>query len=283
VPNAPTATLLSSQAAAAALVQDALQRTRDLRLANGLTAGAQPAATGNGLELSQLLRKHSLAAIDYTSTLCSAGRATLNVPDAVLDRFTANPNTAQLQVGDTIGLSSVNCVVKAAVALGTVALGDFGVGDRTNGSFELKLLTLQGSDVVFELTYTNFSYQPFGGLAFDPLDALLRFGTVNAQSIYSLDLQDTRFLAAPRVTTSQNLVFVNSGLLRGRLPAASGLGFGDYDYRSWTFDNTTLQANSGIVTVQGTAGNQARIVASATGYSVEITSSSGTRTFNVPR
>ena len=264
-------------------MQDVLQRTRDLRLANGLTAGAQSGATGGGLELSVLFRKNSLAAIDYTSTLCSAGRATLNVPDAVLDRFTANPSTAQLQVGDTIGLVSANCVVKAAVALGTVALGDFGVGDRTNGSFELKLVTLQGADVVFELTYTNFTYQPFGGLAFDPLDAVVRFGTVNAQSVYSLDLLDTRFLAAPRVTTSQNLVFVNAGLLRGRLPTASGLGFGDYDYRSWTFDNTTLQASSGIVTVQGAAGTSARIVASVTGYSVEMTTSTGTRTFNVPR
>ncbi len=283
VPNAPTATLLSTQASASALVQDALQRTRDLRLANGLTAGAQPTATGSGLDLSVMTRKQSLAAIDYTSTLCTTGRATLNVPDAVLDRFTANPTTAQLQVGDTIGLASSNCVIKAAVGLGSVALGDFGVGDRTDGSFVLRLVKLQGSDVLFELTYTRFTYQPFGSQAFDALDAVVRFGTENLQEVYTLDLQDTRFLAPPRVTTSQNLVFVSAGLLRGRLPAASGLGFADYDYRSWTFDNGTLQANSGSVTVLGAAGTSARIVATATGYSVDITAGGSTRTFSVPR
>lgn len=264
-------------------MQDALQRTRDLRLANGLTAGALSGATGSGLDAVTLMRKQRLAVIDYTATLCSTGQATLNIPDAVLDRFAANPSTAQLQVGDTLGLSSTNCVVKAAVELGSVAVGDFGVGDRTNGSFELKLVRLQGSDAVFELTYTQFSYQPFGALAFDPLDAVLRFGTENALPVYTLDLQDTRFLAAPRVTTSENFVFVNSGLLRGRVPAASGNGFGDYDYSSWTFDSNTLQASSGSVAVAGAASTSARIVANSSGYSVEITAAGSTRAYNVPR
>ncbi len=283
VPQAPTATLLATQNSAAALVQDALQRSRDLRLANGLTAGAQAGATGNGLGVSSLSRMRRLAAIDYTSSLCSTGRATLTIPDAVLDRFTANPTTAQMQPGDTIGLNSVNCIVKASVGLGAIEIGSFGVGDRTDGSFEFKLLQLQSNDALFQLTYSSFIYQPFGGPAFDPLDAVLRFGTENALPVYTLEIADTRFLAAPQVSTSQNLVFIALGSLRGRVPAAAGAGFADYSYSNWSFDSNAVQARSGSVNVTGASATSARITAGSTGYVVQLTSGGVSQTFSIPQ
>ncbi len=278
---------MATQASADALVRDVLQRTRDLRLAIGLTSGAQTGSSNPGPSLAVLTRRHALAVSDYTSTLCSAGQASVDIPDAVLNRFTANPTTAQLAVGDTVALVSKNCVVKAAVELGAVSLGDFGVGDTTSGRFELKLAKLAGSDVVFELTYTAFTYKPFGGLAFEPLDALARFGTDGGVAVYSLDIPGTRFLAAPAVTTAQNQVFVSLGRLRGQLPVASGSGFVDYEYRAWDFNSSTLHATVGTVGVTGTGtgttGTSARVIAGASSYSVEITAGGRTQLFTVNR
>jgi hypothetical protein len=273
VPDAATALFSPGQAGADALVRDIEQRTRDLRLASGLTDGIKTGAAapeGGVSLLAAVGRMRALAVTDYTSTLCSAGSASLDVADTLLARFDSNPNATLLQ-GDSIGLSASHCVVKAAVDLGTVALGDFGVGARIDGAFKLTLTKLSGADIVWTLDYSKFSYAPYGGTAFDALDAKLVFGTVGGKDSYALDIPATRFLTAPVVSSVGNTVTVASGQLRGKLVAASGTGYADYSFKGWVVDAISLKASAGTVTASGSAGAQAVVTAGATAYSVKLT------------
>jgi hypothetical protein len=282
IPAAATVSLQSTPAAAEALVRDAEQRTRDLRLASGLTAGAVAGAGALSSPSSAAPRRHALAVQDYTGPLCSSGSASLDIADALLARFTADPN-ATLQAGDAIGLTTNHCVVKAAVDLGSVALGDFGVGSTVDGSFVLTLEQRSGNDLLFSLAYTAFSYTPYGGTAFEALDATLQFGTVGGQAIYSLDIPGTRFLAAPVVSATGNSVVVASGSLRGLAPATAGSGYADYSYSGWNFDAGLLRASGGTVTVLGAAATRAQITATPTGYTVDMTAAGVTTRYAVGR
>jgi hypothetical protein len=283
MPNAPTAAITSSQAAAAALVTDTLQRSRDMRLASGLTSGVQTGASGTGPSMVDILtRSHILSVADYSSTLCSSGKSTIEVADAVLARFQADPN-AQMAVGDTITLTSTQCVVKAAVELGTVALGDFGVGSKVDGKFALQMVSRSGSDAVFTMAYTGFSYTPFGGAAFAPLDAVLRFGTEAGVNVYSLDIPNTRFTATPKVSSAGNGVTVTAGSLRGLAPAAVGSGYIDYSFSVWTFDSVLAQGASGTVRVTGSGGTSAVITVVGNSYNVAITVGARTDSYLVAR
>jgi hypothetical protein len=283
VPSAPTAVIPSSQAVATALVTDALQRSRDMRLAKGLTSGLSTGAGGNGPTMVDVLtRNHILSVSNYSDTLCSSGQSTIEVADAVLARFQADPN-AQMAVGDTITLTSTQCVVKAAVELGTIALGDFGVGSKVDGKFALQLVSRSGTDAVFTMTYTGFSYTPFGGMAFAPLDAVLRFGTENGINVYTLDIPNTRFTVAPVVATAGNAVTVSAGGLRGLAPAAVGSGYIDYSFAAWTFDSALAQGISGTVRITGAAATSAAITVVGSNYSVAITTNSKTDIYLVAR
>lgn len=284
IPDAPTAVLQPTQASAEALVDDANARTRDLRLAAGLTS-VSPQAAGRAapLSIAALFRPRAQATSDYSGTLCSSGSASIEIADAVLARFEADPN-AELAVGDRIAVSASDCVVKAAVDLGDVALGSFGVGDTIDGGFVLTLQERSGSDVVFELVYTGFSYTPYGGSAYAPLDATLVFGTRGGAEVYTLDLPGTRFLAAPVVSETAGTVTIASGSLRGKVPAAAAAGYADYAYRGWVVDAARLVANSGSVTVTGAGGSSATIAATAGGFEVTVSVGGGTsNTFHVTR
>jgi hypothetical protein len=283
MPSAPTAAITASQVAATALVTDTLQRSRDMRLAGGLTSGVQTGATGAGPSAVDLLtRSHILSVSDYSSTLCSSGKSTIEVADAVLARFQADPN-AQMAVGDTITLTSTQCVVKAAVELGAVALGDFGVGSKVDGQFALQLVSRSGTDAVFTMRYTGFSYTPFGGTAFAPLDAVLRFGTEGGVSVYALDIPNTRFTATPRVATAGNVVTVTAGALRGLAPAAVGSGYIDYSFTGWVFDSVLAQGASGTVRITGASATSAVITVAGSSYSVAITAGGKTDSYLVAR
>jgi hypothetical protein len=283
VPSAPTAAITASQVAATALVTDTLQRSRDMRLASGLTSGVFTGATGAGPSAVDLLtRSHILSVADYSSTLCSSGKSTIEVADTVLARFQADPK-AQMLVGDTITLTSVQCVVKAAVELGTVALGDFGVGSKVDGKFALQLVSRSGTDAVFTMSYAGFSYTPFGGTAFAPLDAVLRFGTEAGVSVYALDIPNTRFTATPKVVTAGNAVTVTAGALRGLAPAAVGNGYIDYSFAGWVFDSALAQGASGTVRITGASATSAVITVAGSNYNVDITANGKTDSYLVAR
>ena len=273
VPSTATAQFNITQAGAEALVHDVEQRTRDLRLASGLTSGLKTGAAapqGPLRALASLQMKQALRVIDYAGDLCSSGSASLDIEQTLTDRFDKDANATLLQ-GDRIGLLAVNCVVKAAIDLGTVALGDFGVGATINGRFDLTLALRSGNDIRFNLAYSQFSYQPYGGTAFAPLDATLVFGTVGGLSVYTLDIPQLRFLAAPQVSQVGNTVTVGSGQLRGQLPAATGAGYADYSFKSWVVDTTSLRASAGTVSASGAGGARVDITAGNTAYSVNYT------------
>lgn len=271
VPATATASFTPSQAAATALVRDAEQRTRDLRLASGLTAGLATGQswTGERVPLAAWAARRTQAVQDYSSVLCSAGSATLDVAQTILDRFAADP-AASLDPGEGLSMTARRCVVKAAADLGAVALGSFGTGATIDGSFTLTLTTHSGNDLLWTLKYAGFTYTPYGGTAYAPLDATLVFGTVGGVDRYTLDMPDVRFLKAPTVSQLGNAVTVAAGSLRGALPASAGSGYADYAYAGWTLDAATLSATGGTVTVSGAAGATATVTASATGYTVRF-------------
>lgn len=285
VPGAATAQFNATQAGADALVRDVEQRTRDLRLASGLTSALKTGAAvpaGQLRSLASLQMKQALSVIDYSGSLCSSGSSSLDIDQALVDRFALSP-TATLQQGDHLGLVAAHCVVKAAVDLGSVALGDFGVGATVNGRFDLTLGLRSGNDIRFTLAYSQFSYQPFGGTAFAPLDATLVFGTVGGQSVYTLDIPQVRFLAAPQVSQIGSTLTVGSGQLRGQLLAASGAGYADYSFKAWVVDTTSLHASAGTVNAAGAGGALAEVTASASAYRVKYTVAGLVTSFAVAR
>ena len=284
VPAAATATFTASQAAATALVRDIEQRTRDLQLAKGLTAASLAGGSSTPSDRVSILaasdQAKPLSLIDYGGTLCSAGTASLDIADALLQRFT-DPK-ATLQPGDTLGLVATQCVIKADPQLTDVTVGNFGIGSTIAGRFDLTLAVRSGDDIEWRLVYKAFRYTPYGGAAFDALDATLVYGSVGGQAIYTLDIPLTRFLSVPTVGAANSVVTV-SGKLRGQLPATSGNGYADYSYAAWVFDTQALRANLGTVKLAGVAPAAATVTASATGYAVSITTASGTTNYTVPR
>jgi hypothetical protein len=286
MPEAANAVIISSQEAANALVRDAEQRTRDLQLASGLagatTPGATPAAALPGVALrAQAGTKQALALRDITGDLCSQGTASVDLADALLSRFVADAN-AQLQAGDELSFKASNCVVKAALELGSdVALGNFGVGAIVTGSFVLNVEQSDATQQLLRLTYTDFRWQPVGEAAFDPLSAVIRFGVQNGVDVFALDLPGRRFLTAPLVVAQNGLITVSQGSLRTALPAAAGSLYGDYTYADWRYVSTTGHANAGSVTVQGAGVQRAVITASTSGYVVTITTAAGSQTYTV--
>lgn len=286
MPEAANAVITSSPAAATALVRDAEQRTRDLQLAGGLagatTPSATPAAALPGVaQRAQAGTKQALALRDITSDLCSQGSASVDVADALLNRFVADPN-ATLLAGDQLNFLATHCVVKAAVELGSdVVLGNFGVGATVSGRFVLDVELADATQQLLRLTYTDFSWQPVGETAFDPLSAVIRFGVQNGVDVFSLDLPGRRFLTAPLVVVQNGLVTVSQGSLRTTLPSAAGSLYGDYAYTDWRYVSSTGHATAGTVTVQGTGVQRAVITASTSGYAVTITTAAGTQTYSV--
>jgi hypothetical protein len=285
VPAAASAQFVASQAAAEALVRDVEQRTRDLRLASGLTAGLKTGAalpTGGTLALAALGMKQAQTVSDYSGTLCSSGSASLDIDQGLLDRFASTPG-ATLAQGERIGLLASRCVVKDPGGVGNTPLGQFGVGATVDGRFDLTLSTRAGTDIVWTLVYSQFSYAPSAGVAFDPLDATLVFGTVGGQPRYTLDVPGLRFLAVPQVSQVGNTVTISSGQLRGQLASASGTGYADYSFRGWVFDLGTLRASLGSVSASGSNGATALVTASASAYTVMYTSKGLSSSYSVGR
>jgi hypothetical protein len=292
VPDQATAQLLSSSAAATALVRQVEQHTRAMQLANGLGMAAvpsTPAATAPGqartLRLPRLPRAgmaHALAVQNLSSDMCSSGSITLDVDDALINRFANDTtNTATLLAGDTLAFQAGQCVVKAPLDLGEVALGDFGVGATVNGRFVLQVLQYSGSDLLLQLRYSGFSWQPFGQAAYAPLDAVIRFGNQGGQAVYSLQIDELRFLDAPVVAAQGDAVSVVSGALRGAVPASAGTGYADYSYAGWRYAVSTGRASAGQVTVLGANGAGATVAAGTVGYSVSITAQGVTQQYSV--
>ncbi|MEK8050039.1 hypothetical protein AACH10_07305 [Ideonella sp. DXS22W] len=284
MPAQATARFTSSQDAATALVRNAEQHTRNLQLASGLAGAAAPklASAAPMRPLGQVALRHALAVQSLSAELCAAGTATIDVADSLLDRFVKDPN-ALLQAGDTLAFSATACTVKAAVDLGDVALGDFGVGAVIDGRFTLKVLQRSGSDLLLELTYAAFSWQPVGQAAYPALDATIRFGTQAGQAVFSLDVTGIRFLSTPEVIATSQQIQVSSGSLRGRVPASAGTGHADYGYKGWIYATSSGRADAGTVTLSGAGTDQASIVASASGYQVSISSGGSTRQYSVAR
>jgi hypothetical protein len=286
MPEQADAVISSSQAAATALVRDAEQRTRDLQLAGGLagatTPGVTPAAALPGVaQRLQPGTKHVLSVRDITSDLCSQGAASVDLSDALLNRFIAD-DKATLLTGDQLSFTASNCVVKAAVELGSdVALGNFGVGATVSGGFVLDVEKVDATQQLLRLSYTAFRWQPVGEAAFDPLDAVIRFGVQNGVDVFALDLPGRRFLTAPLVVAQNGLITVSQGSVRTALPAAAGSGHGDYAYADWRYVSSTGHANAGTVTVQGAGTQRAVITASASAYAVTITTAAGSQTYSV--
>jgi len=282
VPAQPTSVLLASQAAADALARSAEQRTRDMRLASGLGGGGTAGPSAGDRVQALDARRRVQAVQDYTSTLCSRGSASVDVPQSVIDRFNSNPN-ATLLPGDTIAISTSQCVVKSALAIGDATAGSFGVGATIDGRFVLALTSRSGSDYLFTLSYSGFSYAPVGGTAFDPLTATLTFGLSGGQSVYTLDLPDARVLTPPAVGVTGGITTVSSGSLRAAAAAAAGGGYADYSYAGWVYSDATGRASAGRVNVAGSNGSTAVVAATATGYSVDITTAGSTTRFSVQR
>jgi len=288
VPAQATAVITSSAAAATALVRDAEQRTRDLQLASGLagatTPTSTPAAALPGVTTQRLQgsgMKQIAAVQNIASDLCSSGSASVDVADALFNRFAADPN-ARLMTGDRLAFSATACVVKAAVELGAdVALGNFGVGATISGNFVLDAELLDANNQVLKLTYTGFRWQPLGEAAFDALDAVIRFGTQAGAPVFSLDLPGRKFLEVPLVVAQGGRITVSQGSLRAAVPATSGTGYGDYAYAGWRYATATGRADAGTVTVRGAGTTLARITASPGGYSVDITANGSTQTYAV--
>jgi hypothetical protein len=277
IPEAPSAELQATTAVAEDLARVADQRTRDLRLAGGLTGSVQTGTGRQGPGFA-LGRARALAVRDYSGEMCGSGSATLDVPDAVLQRFQDDPN-AQMQAGDSIRITTSQCVIKAPLSLGDVSAGSFGVGSTIDGNFALTLDQRSGADYLFSLTYENFSFAPPGGMAFDPLTARLRVGVAAGERIYTLDLADARVLQAPVLSNVGNQVLVQSG----RLMAPVSGGHARFDFESWDFDVGTLRARSGRVLVAGAGGTQATIDAAEGAYSVRITAGGASQSFTVAR
>jgi hypothetical protein len=290
IPDTATAQFISSAEAATALARDVEQRTRDLQLGSGLanaTAPVAPAATG-GLR-SVALRspmpgmKRALAVQDLSADLCSQGTASVDVPDALLQRFTDDP-TATLRTGDSLGFSASNCVVRGAVELGdNVALGNFGVGDTLSGSFRLEVELRDTTQQLLRLSYTSFRWQPAGQDAYDPLDAVVRFGVQGGQQVFALDLAGRRFLDTPQVLAQIDGSRIASGTLRSALPEAAGSGYGDYQYSAWRYATGTGHASAGTVVVLGSGGQRTTVSPTESGYQVQITTAAGTQTYAVSR
>ncbi|EHR69798.1 hypothetical protein BurJ1DRAFT_0922 [Burkholderiales bacterium JOSHI_001] len=279
VPAAPTAQLAASQDQATALVRLAEQRTRDLRLAAGVSAVPQ---AGQGRALAALARgplARIQAVQDFSAELCSSGQLSVTVADELLARFNNDAN-AQMRAGDAIEVSSAACTIQAPLLLGDVALGDFGVGAVIDGGFKLVLEQRSGADFLFSLTYSAFRYAPAGSTPFDPLNAVLRFGQAGGAAVYTLDFADARLLEAPVVSAVGNTIAVDSARLRAAL--ASG-PFADLSYSQWTLDATSQRASSGTVLVQGAGGTQAAINAGAGGYTVDFNINGASSRFSVAR
>ena len=289
-PDAATALFTLSSTAATALVRDAEQRTRDLQLASGLAGATTPTGTaGLPLPTAAALRlrpagtKQALAVENLSADLCSAGTASVDVPDALLARFTANAQ-ATLQAGDRLTFSAADCIVQAAVELGPdVALGNFGVGARISGQFVLDVERLDTASQLLRLSYTGFSWQPAGEAAFDALDAVIRFGTEGGLDVFALDLPGRKFLQTPVVISQDGVITVASGSLRTALPSAAGSGWGDYSFSGWRYTAASGRAAAGSVTVRGAGDALAEITAAADGYSVRFTTAAGTQTHAVGR
>ena len=290
MPDTATAQFVASGDAAAALVRDIQQRTRDLQLASGLanaTAPQGPASVGGPNRVTLRAQppgtKRALAVQDLSGDLCSQGTASVDVPDAMLKRFTEDP-AATLRTGDSLSFTAAACVVRGAVELGDdVALGNFGVGDTVSGSFRLDVEARDTTQELLKLTYTAFSWQPAGQAAYEPLDAVVRFGTQAGKPVFALDLAGRRFLDAPQVVAQTDGSRIASGRLRSSLPLAAGTGYGDYQFSAWRYTPTDNRATAGSVVVLGSGGHQAVVSTTATGYQVQITTAAGTQTYAVSR
>lgn len=290
MPDSATAQFVATADAAAALARDVEQRTRDLQLGSGLaqaTAPQTPSAIGAParVQLRALPAgmKHALALQDISAELCSQGTASVDVADELLQRFNNNP-AATLRTGDSLGFSASNCVVRGAVELGNdVALGNFGVGDTVSGSFRLLVEARDNSQELLRLSYTAFRWQPAGQPAYDPLDAVVRFGEQAGQPVFSLDLAGRRFLDSPSVVAQADGSRIASGRLRSALPAAAGSGYGDYQFSSWRYSPASSRGTAGTVLVLGSGGQQATVAPTGNGYLVQITTASGTQAYAVSR
>lgn len=290
IPDSATAQFTSSAEAAAALARDVEQRTRDLQLGSGLAGATAPQAPSavDGPAAVRLRvvpegMQRPLAVQDLSAELCSQGSASVDVPDALLQRFANDPN-ATLRTGDSLSFSANACVVRGAVELGNeVALGNFGVGDTVSGSFRLEVEARDANQELLRLTYTGFRWQPAGQAAYDPLDAVVRFGAQGGQPVFALDLAGRRFLDTPQVVAQVDGSRIASGRLRSALPAAAGSGYGDYRFSGWRYLPGTGRASAGTVVVTGTGVQQATVTPTAGGYQVQITTAAGTQAYAVSR
>ncbi|GCL62909.1 hypothetical protein [Pseudaquabacterium pictum] len=290
IPDSATAQFTSSADAAAALARDVEQRTRDLQLGSGLahaTAPQAPSAVGGPVAVRLRIvpdgMKRPLAVEDLSAELCSQGTASVDVPDALLQRFANDPN-ATLRTGDSLSFSANACVVRGAVELGDdVALGNFGVGDTVSGSFRLDVEARDANQELLRLTYTAFRWQPAGQAAYDPLDAVVRFGTQGGQQVFALDLAGRRFLDAPQVVAQVDGSRIANGRLRSALPAAAGSGYGDYRFTGWRYLPGSSRASAGTVVVTGGGVQQATVTPTAGGYQVQITTAAGTQAYAISR
>jgi len=290
IPDSATAQFTASAAAAAALVRDAEQRTRDLQLGSGLSNATRPQAPAAvGRPGAVVLRalpagmKRALAVQNLSADLCAQGTASVDVPDALLQRFAADP-AATLRTGDSLSFSANACVVRGAVELGDdVALGNFGVGDTVSGSFRLDVEVRDTTQQLLRLTYTGFRWQPAGQEAYDALDAVVRFGEQGGQQVFSLELAGRRFLDTPQVLAQTDGSRIASGKLRSALPTAAGSGYADYQFSAWRYTPGTGRATAGTVVVLGSNGQQASITPDAAGYQVQLTTAAGTQRYAVSR
>ena len=290
IPDRATAQFTLSADAATALAHDVEQRTRDLQLGSGLANATSPQSptavdrpTAVALRALPTGMKRALAAQDLSADLCSQGTAGVDVADALLQRFIDQP-AATLRTGDSLGFTASACVVRGAVELGDdVALGNFGVGDTVSGSFRLDVEARDSTQELLRLTYTAFRWQPAGQAAYDPLDAVVRFGVQGGQPVFALDLSGRRFLSAPQVLAQADGSRIASGTLRSALPPAAGNGYGDYQFSAWRYTPGNNRAVAGTVVVLGNAGQQAPVSPTPAGYQVQITTAAGTQAYAVSR